>query len=93
MGEAFLGNVLWLLPLLLWEELAHGAKGIRLMGQRHRGLGEILESLEWQPQKGLEVALSPKKLERRLRRGPVRRGVGSGSFIIQTMRIGCCLKR
>lgn len=57
-------------------------KGLRLMGQRHLGLGEILESLEWQPQKGLEDALSPKKLERRLRRGPVRRGVGSGSFII-----------
>lgn len=58
-------------------------KGLWLMGQRPSGLGEILESLvEWQPQKGLEDALSPTKLERRLRRGPVRRGVGSGSFII-----------
>lgn len=59
-----------------------GTQGKGLLLMECLGCGEILESLEWQPHTGLEDALSPKKLERRLRKGPVRREVGSGCFII-----------
>lgn len=53
-----------------------GGTGTQSKGQRHLSrLGEILESLEWQPP-GLEDAPSLKKLEGWLRKGLLREEKG-----------------